>query len=114
MVAVPGLEERRLQKRTGRLGQVPAAELRWSICGSTRMARSTSWTQSSQIGQVLYHGRDGHATNNCTPCRPPWAAILPSLVGPLSLVRQRGDEFGRYAIPSPCRGFMSAGNAQSL
>jgi len=26
-----------------------------------RLARSTWWTQSSQIAQVLYHGRDGHA-----------------------------------------------------
>ena len=26
----------------------------------------TWWTQSSQIGQVLYHGRDGHAT------KPSW------------------------------------------
>src|SRR5213083_2748655 len=32
--------------------------------------RSTGWTQSSQIGQVLYHGRDGHAT------KPSWHGRL--------------------------------------
>ena len=32
--------------------------------------RSTWWTQSSQIGQVLYHGRDGHAT------KPSWHGRL--------------------------------------
>src|SRR6266571_1450585 len=31
---------------------------------------STWWKQSSQIGQVLYHGRDGHAT------KPSWHGRL--------------------------------------
>jgi len=31
---------------------------------------STWWIQSSQIGQVLYHGRDGHAT------KPSWYGRL--------------------------------------
>src|SRR5437867_974938 len=37
---------------------------------SARALRSTWWTQSSQIGQVLYHGRDGHAT------KPSWHGRL--------------------------------------
>src|SRR5205814_9675117 len=32
--------------------------------------RSIGWTQSTQIGQVLYHGRDGHAT------KPSWHGRL--------------------------------------
>src|SRR5437764_9777840 len=37
-----------------------------TLGGMRSLARSTWRTQSSQIGQVLYHGRDGHAT------KPSW------------------------------------------
>src|SRR5437764_14036265 len=45
-----------------------------TLGGMRSLARSTWWTQSSQIGQVLYHGRDRHAT------KPSWHGRL--LTGP--------------------------------
>src|SRR5438552_1659542 len=38
--------------------------------GMTSLAMSTWWAQSSQIGQVFYHGRDGHATKPSWHGRP--------------------------------------------
>jgi len=46
---------------------VPSAP---ALAALTGVARSTWRTQSSQIGQVLYHGRDGHAT------KPSWHGRL--------------------------------------
>src|SRR5439155_10994215 len=54
---------------TGRRGgqlQLASAPYRQSISchflgGMRWLATSSWWTQSSQIGQVFYHGRDGHA-----------------------------------------------------
>src|SRR5205809_5105352 len=50
---------------------------------------STWWIQSSQIGQVLYHGRDGHATKpsrygRLARERPVWSSgfSLPRSVQP--------------------------------
>src|SRR5438093_2801179 len=53
--------------------------------------RSTWWTQSSQIGQVLYHGRDGHAT------KPSWHGRLARewLGGTRDLIPPRGTADSR-------------------
>src|SRR5438034_3750634 len=63
---------------TGRRGgqlQLASAPYRQSISchflgGMRWLATSTWWAQSSQIGHVFYHGRDGHAT------KPSWHAPL--------------------------------------
>src|SRR5206468_12105485 len=41
---------------------VPDPRLMRSLAIYPGGARFSWWTQSSQIGQVLHHGRDGHAT----------------------------------------------------